>query len=824
MSNYLHTFKSLLTQGIIIDDNNTLRIAKVLIPRLQRAYAQGRKNESELRELFLTDIFNALQENSLLEMNFVYGSAPIASSNDEHNFELLDGQQRLTTLFLLHWYVANSELDSIPEYLQKFEYQTRTTSTDFIRELTARKIIISDKPSKSIRKAKWYSYAFQNDATITAMLTMLDSIDEKYKQAAVHNLYERLDNLKFYVLLLEGYGLSEELYIKMNARGLPLTPFENFKSDLIKYMKSDERYQKDTIIGNLKKHSLKYYLAFASKIDTSWIDLFWEKDTTSSKEYNQRYFRFFNRYFFIKYVLEENKRRPSEDLRKDEKVLFFDDISEKMQDERYLHFNHYKEVISANPFKDYFRSVEIVLDVLNRYYKDVIRHAMQYPFENVDEWDFYSDRSAYRRINAIAFSAVVEYIEASAEAGIDILESFDEANFKRWMRIVWNMIENTNIAGIVPEIYLMSRLSEIIHLEGATKDVYTALSKRKKLSNDSRSLIEEIDKATEIVNHPEENWEEAFISAEHNDFLRGMIGFFFSPGMGIEKFNHRYAIVSNMFDTKAISKNYRKDALLIRAIMAQLNSWHNGLANLTFSQRIDRKEFVLKNILASKSTVKDMFCRVLDKNDNEIISTLEEETKPKEFVDKKLSVQDLNMLQQAYNRLCIDKNIYKWMWEVEEWRKKQFRIQWLYGHIFAAVPYTSASRIVLDTEREQLIEKLIREQGFINVDKDQQDRFDKDHLYYGYNIEIEKEYNSYWVDILFEMNHKYKIFIYIEDNHEREKLFEFFSSKGYEPEYRNEYIWLYEGNYNLFQDTYNSIMDDMNDLSNCIDEYKNDIA
>ena len=121
MSNYLHTFKSLLTQGIIIDDNNTLRIAKVLIPRLQRAYAQGRKSESELRELFLTDIFNALQENCALEMNFVYGSAPVASLDEERNFELLDGQQRLTTLFLLHWYVANQELGSIPDYLQTFE-------------------------------------------------------------------------------------------------------------------------------------------------------------------------------------------------------------------------------------------------------------------------------------------------------------------------------------------------------------------------------------------------------------------------------------------------------------------------------------------------------------------------------------------------------------------------------------------------------------------------------------------------------------------------------------------------------------------------------
>ena len=52
----------------------------------------------------------------------------------------------------------------------------------------------------------------------------------------------------------------------MNARGLPLTPFENFKSDLIKYMKSEDRYQTDTTIGSIQKHKLQYYLAFASKL------------------------------------------------------------------------------------------------------------------------------------------------------------------------------------------------------------------------------------------------------------------------------------------------------------------------------------------------------------------------------------------------------------------------------------------------------------------------------------------------------------------------------------------------------------------------------
>lgn len=822
MSNYLHTFKSLLTQGIIIDDNNTLRIAKVLIPRLQRAYAQGRKSESELRELFLTDIFNALQENCALEMNFVYGSAPVASLDEERNFELLDGQQRLTTLFLLHWYVANQELDSIPDYLQKFEYQTRTTSTDFIKELTARKINLSDKPSKTIRKAKWYSYAFQNDATITAMLTMLDSIDEKYKQLFISNVYDRLDNLKFYVLLLEGYGLSEELYIKMNARGLALTPFENFKSDFIKYMKNDARYQNIVTAGKLNAHTLQYYLAFASNVDTKWIDLFWKKDSTSAKEYNRRYFRFFYRYFFIKYVLDVQKDTPAEDFRRDEIVAFFDDVSERMQEERYLHFAHYAEVLNANPDKDYFRAISGVLDILYTYYDDVIRPAIQYPFEGGSNWDFYSEKNTYTRVYAIIFTAVVEYLEACAKtAKANIEESFIPDNFRRWMRVVWNITENSNIDGIVPQVGLMRRFHELINLENATTDIYMALSKREKLGNDGRALLEEIDKASEIINHPDQDWEGTFSIAENHPFLRGMVGLFFTPNITTQQFIHRYENVKKLFETEAIAEPFRQDAILIRAIMAQLNSWFGGLANLTFTQVIERKENVLKNILASKDGLKEMFCRVLDLPEENLLSALEEEAKPKDIVDDRLSESDRMMLQQAYNRLCTDKHIYKWMWDVEGWRKKQFRIQWLYGHIFAAVPYTSASRIVLDTEREKIAEKLIRENGFINIDEEQQKRFESDHLYYGYNIEMYKTYEWYNINIRFEMGHYYKILLYVEDAQKREDISEFFTKKGFSLTYSGELLELYEGQYNLLDETYKLIVGDLNDLSNCMKEYVN---
>ena len=49
----------------------------------------------------------------------------------------LDGQQRLTTLFLLHWYAAKRE--NIPagqwEVLKKFSYATRPSARRFCEQL-----------------------------------------------------------------------------------------------------------------------------------------------------------------------------------------------------------------------------------------------------------------------------------------------------------------------------------------------------------------------------------------------------------------------------------------------------------------------------------------------------------------------------------------------------------------------------------------------------------------------------------------------------------------------------------------------------------------
>ena len=44
-------------------------------------------------------------------------------------------------------------------------------------------------------------------------------------------------NIEFYKLSLDNFGLTDDLFIKMNARGKKLTTFEIFKSDMIAAIK-----------------------------------------------------------------------------------------------------------------------------------------------------------------------------------------------------------------------------------------------------------------------------------------------------------------------------------------------------------------------------------------------------------------------------------------------------------------------------------------------------------------------------------------------------------------------------------------------------------
>jgi len=252
---------------------------KIEIPIMQRDYAQGRKEHKEIRESFLTNIYKAINNNENLNLDFIYGS--VEEDTKEKKLILIDGQQRITTLFLLHWYLVNKDnkvSDDVKSTLKRFTYETRISSREFIEKIIDRGIDFEQLQksgkllSQYIKDQPWFFIYWQRDPTIKAMLTMLDSIHKKFKGA--RQFFEKLiqnDNppITFYFLQLENFGLTDELYIKMNARGKLLTEFENFKARFEQFW--GRKF--DNTSPEFKRNDKKY---FSCRIDNEWTDLFWE--------------------------------------------------------------------------------------------------------------------------------------------------------------------------------------------------------------------------------------------------------------------------------------------------------------------------------------------------------------------------------------------------------------------------------------------------------------------------------------------------------------------------------------------------------------------
>ena len=280
----------------LLSDND---IDKVDIPKIQRDYAQGRIEEAERRENFLKAISEHLRDDNPLHLDFIYGRI----EQKTKFFCPIDGQQRLTTLFLLHWYfgVTEKKFDEL-KILKKFSYDTRLSSREFCVALGNKaeniSTIFEDKKEGNesipdlIKDFSWFKYGWEDDPTISSMLVMIEAIHNKFK--GFQDGWSKLVDKKlitFEVLDLgkEEFELADELYIKMNARGKQLTPFENFKAEFIDFLgkKYGEQTEWDYEISN-EKRKFSYSEYFSYKIEKEWCDLFWayykDEDDLSTPE------------------------------------------------------------------------------------------------------------------------------------------------------------------------------------------------------------------------------------------------------------------------------------------------------------------------------------------------------------------------------------------------------------------------------------------------------------------------------------------------------------------------------------------------------------
>lgn len=272
--------------------NNIIKEYCIQIPIIQRDYAQGRGDDeiNEIRNNFLeTILLNLLQEKTL-HLDFVYGS--IKHQIDKTVFVPLDGQQRLTTLFLLHWYLGKKENRDI-EFLSNFTYETRSSSREFCNKLIHANIdFTASNLIEQIKDSSWFMPFWDNDPTIKSMFRMIQDIHKMFNEYA---LYEKMDLITFEFFELEKFGLDDDLYIKMNARGKPLTKFENFKA---------------TFEQLLNKVDKELEQQFARKIDNEWTNNFWA--------YKDKNFlidsAFMNYFYFISEMLYIKEQKVDKEL------------------------------------------------------------------------------------------------------------------------------------------------------------------------------------------------------------------------------------------------------------------------------------------------------------------------------------------------------------------------------------------------------------------------------------------------------------------------------------------------------------------------------
>lgn len=408
------------------DKEVSIKLSGIKIPRIQRDYAQGREDEKNIRNRFLKAIFEHLDsEKEVMDLDFIYGS--LKEFNNENFFTPLDGQQRLTTLFLLNWYIANVELQDTEELNEKklfidklshFSYETRPAAKNFCKKLVAFNFTLD--PVSEIKNQMWFLEYYNQDPTISSMLNMLRSIHALYIKYE-KKFYTRLSSLRFYIMPLDGFNLSDELYIKMNARGKQLSDFENFKADFISWMKNDENIHSVEFNKSVKYHSqmIPYYLSIASKLDNEWSDIFWS--TRNQIDYDKGFFAFITRFALTHYSSLDSK--TNNQIENSELFTSFTSLKDGKLDYKYLGFELFQQVLDHNVIL----SLEKVLDAISRN-KEIINNCLSPLWDIENNWKLYSLDIIPRQY--VLFYGIVQYLE-NAE--------FNEIRLKEWIRVLWNI-------------------------------------------------------------------------------------------------------------------------------------------------------------------------------------------------------------------------------------------------------------------------------------------------------------------------------------------------------------------------------------------------
>ena len=679
---------------------------KIEIPIFQRDYAQGRNDHmtDKIRKDFVSSLIEALDKNTPIELDFIYGREV------DNTITLIDGQQRLTTLFLLHWYLAQriGKIDAFKNI--KFSYATRDYAKDFTAKLTTGedfKIDFTQVTSQAtlsteLKDKNWFYDDWQHDPTVSGMLNTLDEIHKQLRDKTIEHYWSLLEQgiITFYWLDLEEHQLTDELYLKMNARGKQLSKFENFKASLIKRINDEQWESKE-----------KDEETFSYKMDTTYTDLFWKyRGDVNVIDYEVT--NFFAGMAMIGYVLKE---KNSEAQQKRAQELFSNPLSVVASDFSKEDFERLEE------FLDFYSTVEniSIKTDLWKYYNTNNKRGF---FEEFIKDENKGTQKAYR--GATYKQRVFFY----AITNLFIKVKDNKAKVEEFIQVVRNIIENEAIDSAETFAGAIKLMREL--LEGS-QDIYSYLSKTAIQSKfASYQVAQERQKAKRIVADSE--WKETIWKAENHPMFKGDIGFLLlETENNLDLFKKRYEVAKEMFDENGVKGKYRENALLLRALISRLDHW-SLVWNLNFdSSRDNWKAYILKTVYKEKENrITKHFLTLLDNEDKLDVFITEEPSLQKNNENFELYKKTLKNLYQTELLIAICEKCYL-RWESENYilypyngRKEQFKY-------------------IVTHERNDKLAKAI-EKGIITTKQQLEVNGKKIPFFWGWSVSFIYDNEEYW--------------------------------------------------------------------------------
>ncbi|WP_419699034.1 DUF262 domain-containing protein [Mucilaginibacter sp. NFX135] len=247
------------------------QLEQVLIPEIQRDYVWKKENINKLLLSIIADfsaktetdasvsedqlkqIPAALREEfarmmakkkTFSNIGFIYA---YFDTEQFAKYMLIDGQQRLTSVFLilLHLYIKENRIGAFkriyyPNDRPKVDYKVRENAHVFLLDFIDY-LLDNGEPDK-VREQYWFYSSYKNDTTINSLIDNYQAIVLLLSNHQLSAEYVE-DYVEFWYFDTNQSAQGEDLYLYMNSRGESVQTNENIKAELLEHKAEAEKHQ-----------------------------------------------------------------------------------------------------------------------------------------------------------------------------------------------------------------------------------------------------------------------------------------------------------------------------------------------------------------------------------------------------------------------------------------------------------------------------------------------------------------------------------------------------------------------------------------------------